>query len=128
MVQVQADGQAGLDDGGLHQLDQIGVVGISTSTLGHLKDQRGVDLLGGLSDALDDLHVIDIKGTDGIPAVISLLGHFLGSYERHNSHLLYRNHLRFYQLSLKISRGRAMIFGRNRPELQIPIGIRRVKP
>ena len=91
VIQMEADGQASLNDGGLHQLDQIGVVGIGTGALGHLEDQRGVDLLGGFGDALDDLHVIDIEGADGITAVISLLEHFLGSNERHSSHLLYRN-------------------------------------
>lgn len=39
VVQVQGDGQAGLDDGGLHQLLQIGAVGIGPGALGHLQDQ-----------------------------------------------------------------------------------------
>ena len=48
MVQVQADRQAGLSDGGLYQLDQIGMVSIGPSALGDLEDQGGVDLFGRL--------------------------------------------------------------------------------
>ena len=46
VVQVQADRQAGLSDGGLYQLDQIGMVSIGPSALGDLEDQGGVDLFG----------------------------------------------------------------------------------
>ena len=88
VVQVQADGQAGLNDGGLHQLDQIGVVGIGAGALGDLEDQGSVDLFGRFGDALDDLHVVDIERADGVTAVIGLLEHFGGGYQWHNDHLL----------------------------------------
>ena len=83
VVQVQADGQTGLDHSGLHQLDEVGVVGVGTGTLGHLQDQRGADFLGGLGDTLNDLHVVDVEGADGVAAVIGLLKHFGSSYEGH---------------------------------------------
>ena len=83
MVQMQADRQAGLDDGGLHQLHQIGVVGIGPGALGNLKNQRSLQILGGFGDALHDFHVVDVEGTNGIAAVISLLKHFGRSNQWH---------------------------------------------
>ena len=80
---MQADGQAGLNDGGLYQLDQVGVVGIGAGALGNLENQGSADFLGGLGDALDDLHVVDIEGSDGVAAVIGLLEHFGSGYEGH---------------------------------------------
>ncbi len=85
VVQMQADGQTRLDDGGLHQLDQVGVVGIGAGTLGDLKNQGRADFLGSFGDSLDDLHVVDIEGADGITAVISLLKHFGSSNKGHDS-------------------------------------------
>ena len=41
VVQVQRDGQVGIfDDGSLHQLHQIGVVGVGAGALGHLENDR----------------------------------------------------------------------------------------
>ena len=83
VVQMEHDGQAGLNDGGLHQLHQIGVVGIGAGALGYLKDQRGLQVGRSLGDTLHDLHVVDVEGADGVTAVISLFKHFLGSYQWH---------------------------------------------
>ena len=80
---MQADGQAGLNDGGLHQLDEVGVVGVGAGALGHLQDQGGVDLLGSLGDALDDLHVVDVESADGVAAVIGFLEHLGSCYKGH---------------------------------------------
>ena len=99
VVQVQADRQAGLSDGGLYQLDQIGMVSIGPSTLGDLEDQGGVDLFGRLGDPLDDLHVVDIERADSVSAVIGLFEHFSGRYQWHNDHLL----LQIYMLYCTIS-------------------------
>ena len=90
VIQVQGDGDIGaLDDGGLHQLHQVGVVGIGPGALGDLEDQRGVDLAGRLGDTLDNLHIIDVEGADSIPAVIGLLEHFFGRNQWHEGHLLF---------------------------------------
>ena len=60
VVQMQGDGDVGaLDDGRLHQLHQIGVVGVGPGALGHLENQGGLQIPGGLGDALD-LSVIHI--------------------------------------------------------------------
>ena len=83
VVQVEADGQTGFDDGRLYQLNEIGVVGVGPGTLGYLENQRRVDLLGGLGDPLDDLHVVDVEGADGIAAVIGLGKHFFCSNKGH---------------------------------------------
>ena len=84
MVQMEADGETGLDDGGLDQLHQIGVIGIGTGTLADLQDQRSIEVLGSLCDALHDLHIVDIERADGIAAVIGLFEHFFRCYQWHN--------------------------------------------
>ena len=48
------------------------------------EEHAPVILLAGLSDALHDLHVVDVERADGVAAVIRLLEHFSGCYERHN--------------------------------------------
>ena len=84
VVQMQRDGDVGaLDDGGLHQLHQIGVVGVGPGALGHLEDQRSIQIPGSLSDALDDLHVVDVERADGVPAVVCLFEHFGGGNQCH---------------------------------------------
>ena len=40
VVEVQADGQAGFLDSGLHQFAQVDRIGIFASAFGNLKDQR----------------------------------------------------------------------------------------
>ena len=84
VIQVQRDGDLGaLNDGSLHQLHQIGVVGVSPGALGHLQDDGSLLLPAGLSDGLDDLHVVDVESADGVTAVISLLEHLGSSNESH---------------------------------------------
>ena len=52
------------------------MVGVGPGALGHLEDQGCADLLGGLGNALDDLHIVDIERADGIAAAVGLLKHF----------------------------------------------------
>ncbi len=79
VVQVQGDGDVGaLDDGGLHQLHKIGVVGVGAGALADLEDQRRVLFPGGLGDALDDLHVVHVESADGVAAVIGFFKHLGG--------------------------------------------------
>ena len=81
---MQGDGDLrALNDSGLDQFHQIGVVGIGTGPLRHLKDHGGMDLSGRLCDALNDLHVVDIERADGVSSVIGLPEHFLCGYQRH---------------------------------------------
>ena len=48
VVQMQHDGDVGaLDGSGLHQLHQVGVVGVGAGALGHLKDQGSIQVPGG---------------------------------------------------------------------------------
>ena len=92
MIQVEHDGDLrALNDSSLHQLHQIGVVGIGTGTFGHLENDWGLFLPTGLSDSLDDLHVVDVEGTNGIAAIISLFEHFSRSNQWHNCPTPYQN-------------------------------------
>ncbi len=77
VVQMEHDGNVGtLNDRSLHQLDQIGVVGVGPSALGYLKNQGGIQIARGLGDALHNLHVVDVERTDGIAAFIGFFKHF----------------------------------------------------
>ena len=87
MVQMQSDGQTGLDHSSLNKLGEVGVIGIGAGAAGNLKDQGGAEVLSGLGDALDDLHVVDVESTDGVAAVIGLLEHFFRGYEWHSEYL-----------------------------------------
>ena len=85
VVQMQNDGDIGAANyGSLDQFDQIVVVRVGAGTLGNLEDNGSVLFLAGLSDALNDFHVVDVESTDGVAAVISFLEHFGRSNQRHN--------------------------------------------
>ena len=89
VVKVEGNGDVGaFDHSGLNQLDQIGVVGIGAGALGDLEDDGGVLLGAGLSDALHDFHIVDVESTDSVAAVIGLLEHIGGGYQRHSKTLL----------------------------------------
>ena len=79
VVQVQGDGQAGVGNGGLNQLHEVAVLGILPGAGGNLKDDGRLGLQGGLGDALDYLHVVDVEGADGVAALVGLPEHFSGS-------------------------------------------------
>ena len=84
MVKVKSDGQTGLNDGGLDQLHQIGVICICTGALGYLKYQRSVEILRGFGDALHDLHIIYVESANSVSAIVSFFKHFFCSYQRHS--------------------------------------------
>ena len=86
MIQMQRDGQAGFDNGSLNELSQVGVVGIGAGTLGNLQDQGSLDFQGGLGDALNNFHVVDVESADGVAALISLLKHLSSVDQWHSRH------------------------------------------
>ena len=88
VIEVQGDGQAGIGLGGLHELDEIDVLGILARAGGHLQDQGGIHLRCGLGDALDDLHIVHVERADGIAAFIGFPEHFLRRYDWHDITLL----------------------------------------
>ena len=77
MVQMQSDRNIRVfNHSRFNQLDQIGMVRISAGAFGDLEDDGCLQLAGGLGDALNDLHVVDVECADGVTAVIGLLKHF----------------------------------------------------
>ena len=74
------------------------MVGVGPGALGDLEDHRGLLLAAGLGDALDDLHVVDVEGADGVTAVIGLLEHFGRSNKGHGNNLLIIKSLLFYHI------------------------------
>ena len=84
VIEVQRDGNIGIQHGGLHQLGEVNMLGVLAGAGGNLQDDRGLLQLGGLGDGLNDLHVVDIEGADGVAALVGLAEHFLGSDQWHN--------------------------------------------
>ena len=77
MVKVKSDRNLRiLDNGSLNEFYKVGVVCIRACTLGYLKDDRAVQLACSLSDTLNDFHVVYVKSTDSVAAVISFRKHF----------------------------------------------------
>ena len=68
----------------LYHLYKIGVVCVSTRTLGNLKDNRALKLSCSFGDTLNDLHVVDVESTYSVSAVVSFLKHLFGCYQCHN--------------------------------------------
>ncbi|MPN50797.1 hypothetical protein SDC9_198436 [bioreactor metagenome] len=89
MVEMDADGQVRFDAGGFDQLHEVGVVGVLARAGADLQDQRGVEFLGRLGDALDDLHVVDVERADSVAAGIRVRKHFFAGYDRHMFCLLF---------------------------------------
>ena len=81
MVKVQSDRDLRiLSYSSLNEFYKISVVRISTSTLGNLKDNRALQFACSLCDTLNDLHVVYVKSTNSITAIVSLLKHFSSCY------------------------------------------------
>ena len=75
MVQMHHDGQIGVLNGGLDHLHEVDVLGILARARAHLQNEGGIFHLGALGDALDDFHVVDVEGADGVTALVSLFEH-----------------------------------------------------
>ena len=88
VVQMQNDGQAGVLHGGFHQLAQVHGLGVLPGPGGGLEDDGGPHLGGRLGDPLDDLHVVDVEGADGVPTLIGFFEHFGRSDQWHDLQLL----------------------------------------
>ena len=72
VVQMHRDGHGGKADGGLDELLEIHRVGVFAGALGNLEDQRGLLLFAGLDDRLDEFHVVDVEGAEGVFALEGL--------------------------------------------------------
>ena len=68
MVQMDGDGDVRQADGGFDELLEIDGVRVLTRTLGYLKNQRSFFLFASLNDSLDELHVVDVEGAEGVLA------------------------------------------------------------
>ncbi len=80
VVQMQSQIQSAVLNGGLHQLHQINMLGIFACAGANLQNQRRFCFLGGFSDALNNLHIVDVEGSDGVPSVIGFFKHIPGIY------------------------------------------------
>ena len=89
MVQMEGNGQARILHSGLHQLTQVDGLGILAGPCRSLQNDRCLDLSRRLGNRLDDLHVVNIEGADGVALLIGLAEHFGGSYQWHSEQLLF---------------------------------------
>ena len=81
---IKARRLLGVFNSGLDELHQVYVLGVGACALGDLKDQRSALFNSGLGDALNDLHVVDVKGADGVTAIVGLFKHFSTRYKCHS--------------------------------------------
>ena len=88
VVEVDADGQPGVLNGGFDELHQINMLGVVARARGNLQDQRRVFLHRRFGDALNDLHIVDVERADGVAALIRFFEHFRGCNKWHNKYLL----------------------------------------
>ena len=88
VVQMHHDGQVGIRDGGLDHLHEVDVLGILARARAHLQNEGSVFHLRALGDALDDFHVVDVEGADGVTVLVSLFEHFPGVDHGHGYLLL----------------------------------------
>ena len=76
VVKVKADGQIRVLQRRLDEMDEIGRLRVFARARGDLQNQRRVFFLRRLGDALDDFHVVDIEGANGVSALIGFFEHF----------------------------------------------------
>ena len=81
VIQMQSDRDLRiLSYSSLNQLYQIGMVGISSCSLGNLQNNRRLQLAGCFCNTLNDFHVVYVESTDRITAIVGFLKHFSGCY------------------------------------------------
>ena len=76
VVEMHADGQPRILDGGFDKLHKVYVLCIVARAGGHLEDERSVLFHGGFGYALNYLHVVDVEGAYRITALIRFFEHF----------------------------------------------------
>ena len=72
VVQMHGDGNVGRADGGLDQFFEINGVGVLAGALGNLEHDGRLLLLASLDDGLEQLHVVDVEGAQGVFALEGL--------------------------------------------------------
>ena len=84
MVEVDGDGNVGEADGGFDEFLEIDRIGVLARALGDLEHQRRFFLLASLNDGLDQLHVVDVEGAEGVFAVQGFGEQVAGMCQWHN--------------------------------------------
>ena len=84
VIEMQGDGNIGIQYGSLYQLGEVNMLGVLAGAGRDLQNHGSLLQLGSLGDRLNDLHVIDIEGADGIAALVGFAEHFLSSDQWHN--------------------------------------------
>ena len=88
VVEMQGDGQILAFERSLYEVLEVGGLRILSRTGGSLQDDGGFQCSRRFGDALDDLHVVDVEGADGVAALVGFLEHFFCSDEWHDLNLL----------------------------------------
>ena len=72
VIQVDGDGDVGGADGGFDELFEIDGAGVLAGALGDLEHDGRLFLLAGFDDGLEQLHVVDVEGAEGVFALEGL--------------------------------------------------------
>jgi len=83
MIQMYRYGDVGKADGGFDELLKINRVGILPCSFGNLQHDRGLFLLAGFDNRLQQLHVVHVEGADSIFAFECLGEEFSGVCQWH---------------------------------------------
>jgi hypothetical protein len=76
VVEMEANRQIGIRQGGFHQFDQVNVFGVFARSGGNLKYKRGFFLFGCVDYTLNDFHVVDVESAYGVLSFIGFFEHF----------------------------------------------------
>ena len=114
VIQVQGNGQTGVFHGGFHQVQQVAVLGVFPGPGGYLQDQGRFFFFGSIHNALDDFHIVDVKGANGIMAFVGFLEHFFRGYKWHGETSLSISYFLLYHTFRK-SGGRGAVISTGLP-------------
>ena len=90
------------------------MLGIFPGPGGYLQDQGRFFFFGSIHNALDDFHIVDVKGANGIMAFVGFLEHFFRGYKWHGETSLSISYFLLYHTFRK-SGGRGAVISTGLP-------------